>query len=806
MDKTGNNKNFTWIPFYMELANALMRYRNNRTPLVDWIYSELSKIESSGKPLIAYLHNMDKSNITDIDPFSVIAIFNRGIADEKRKLILENFKFLLSLKADVPTDFDGVPVLNAMKSFFFSWESDNAERIETLWAMFEKVLANEDFSKEFDYLQKCNGLKNNLTMALFWIKPYDYLSLDSKNREYLNGIGVSIKDDIDYSAYMDVNTKVKVYMHNGEIPYESYPMMSYHVWADDKEQVDYKIWLVGYSFNSTESQYDRFIKDSNWKAWFTDDKTSDQKLLKLSQKIKKGDILVLKSTSTKGENHNIPFLRVKAVGIVDSFAETCRKDKTTIVTYKVKYISTEEKDFEESVYGGYRKMIHKADKKAKSVIKYVNDLMKDKMNTSKYKEYIELLKANHNLVLTGAPGTGKTYMAKQIAKDMGAEVEFVQFHPSYDYTDFVEGLRPKDNDNGQIGFELTDGVFKAFCGKAVNNIKDSAKSVEELYKEHSFKESLFQFIYDAIDNGTEYKLSKGNVFTIEAMDEHRIIARNNSDIANKVIISVDMIMDLLNNNVTLENVKDVRKKYERKYNTQADSYVFTIVNSIRNMQADALLVNSAIEKVKPKDYVFIIDEINRGDISKIFGELFFAIDSGYRVKSSDIIHDKLENKVTTQYQNLITTGIFSRGFYIPENVYILATMNDIDRSVESMDFAMRRRFVWKEVKPNDTEDMLNTIDDSNKAKETMYRLNEEIEKAEGLGAEYSIGPAYFLKLKDNCGDINKLWKMNIEPLLKEYTRGLPNSSDLMSKFEKAFFRTSSTETTNNGADANSSDR
>lgn len=102
--------------------------------------------------------------------------------------------------------------------------------------------------------------------------------------------------------------------------------------------------------------------------------------------------------------------------------------------------------------------------------------------------------------------------------------------------------------------------------------------------------------------------------------------------------------------------------------------------------------------------------------------------------------------------------------------------------------------------------MLDTIDDSNKAKETMYRLNEEIEKAEGLGAEYSIGPAYFLKLKDNGGDINKLWKMNIEPLLKEYTRGLPNASDLMSKFEKAFFRTSSKETINNGADANSSER
>ena len=86
-------------------------------------------------------------------------------------------------------------------------------------------------------------------------------------------------------------------------------------------------------------------------------------------------------------------------------------------------------------------------------------------------EIINLLKANHNLILTGAPGTGKTYMACEVAKLMDAEIKFVQFHPSYDYTDFVEGLRPTNSIDGQIGFERKDGIFKEFCREAITNLK-----------------------------------------------------------------------------------------------------------------------------------------------------------------------------------------------------------------------------------------------------------------------------------------------------------------------------------------------
>ena len=114
-------------------------------------------------------------------------------------------------------------------------------------------------------------------------------------------------------------------------------------------------------------------------------------------------------------------------------------------------------------------------------------------------------------------------------------------------------------------------------------------------------------------------------------------------------------------------------------------------------------------------------------------------------------------------------------------------MNDIDRSVESMDFAMRRRFTWKEITPADTAYMLDKLDCATEAKATMERLNKVIEETDGLGAAYMIGPAYFLKLGENGGDFNKLWEMNIEPLLREYLRGFRKTKEILYKFSKAYY-------------------
>lgn len=539
-----------------------------------------------------------------------------------------------------------------------------------------------------------------------------------------------------------------------------------------------RYWCVGHIYNDEDSQWSRFIKEGVWEAWFND-KVTGQRQLKLAKKIKKGDIVIIKSSFTKGTNHDIPCVRIFAIGEVTSEEGSIRKEETwTIASYKVNYFWQGQIDFDGSKYGRYRRIIDECTDK--EIINYINSVRNDEP-TRKYAKYIELLEQNKNLVLTGAPGTGKTFMAKAIAKEMGCsddEIAFVQFHPSYDYTDFVEGLRPvRDSDN--FGFELRNGVFKDFCAKALQNFKDSEKPIERLQKESSVREILEDFIEEAIYNETVFETSgTKNSFSIVENNERTITVEVPANEKTRLVkLSKAELIDLMENEIPVTSGKDIQEHFHRKHRTQQDSYIFVLYNIIKKQAAKKPSVE--VSKVDTKNFVFIIDEINRGDISKIFGELFFAIDPGYRGE---------RGKVNTQYQNIIEdSDPFKDGFFVPENVYIIGTMNDIDRSVENMDFAMRRRFSWVEVTPNDTESMLDELSCVEEAKETMERLNKAIEETEGLGSAYMIGSAYFRKLGENGGDFDKLWKMNIEPLLREYLRGFRKTGEIMNQLSMAYF-------------------
>jgi len=407
--------------------------------------------------------------------------------------------------------------------------------------------------------------------------------------------------------------------------------------------------------------------------------------------------------------------------------------------------------------------------------------------------YSKMLLESKNIIFRGAPGTGKSYVARQIATDIvsnGSEndysklteeqknqIEFVQFHPSYDYSDFVEGLRPKINEDGTMGFELHDGIFKRFVDIARRNFEDSKKSKVILEQEVSVQAELKNF-FDNIEYGeTTFKTITGNKFIITDVDEVKkriyIDIPGNKTI-NKLILNIDEIRLMLESGSEFNKISDITSFFGKQFATQGYSYDFAIFKEIKSKRFKPSSVDENKEKLKK--YVFIIDEINRGEVSKILGELFFTIDPGYR---------GISGSVTTQYSNMHTNQ--HDKFYIPENIYIIGTMNDIDRSVESIDFAMRRRFRFIEIRAKDTQNMLDLLEDDalkDEAIARMDRLNEEILKVEDLNENYQIGASYFLKLK--ILDFDELWTDYIRPLLKEYIHGLYGEYDIMKRFETAY--------------------
>ena len=402
-----------------------------------------------------------------------------------------------------------------------------------------------------------------------------------------------------------------------------------------------------------------------------------------------------------------------------------------------------------------------------SIHRYVKAMNKNDINKQEREKkkmlYSDILKKSKNLILRGAPGTGKTHLAIDIANELtdGNEdqIGFVQFHPSYDYTDFVEGLRPVSNGDGVIEFKLEDGIFKKFCQKA--------KEAQKTGGQDNFDEAWDLYLEYVNSRDEKEYLTEFSYLTVNSRNNFNI---NYETKAKGTVLTKSYVYELY---------KDENYLKKPFYRNQGKKVLETLKKRF------GLKDYVSPTKINTdKNFVFIIDEINRGEISKIFGELFFSIDPGYRGE---------KGSVSTQYANLHETD---DKFYIPENVYIIGTMNDIDRSVDTFDFAMRRRFRFVEVTAESQVAMLDKElgIHAEEAKLRLRNLNAAIENVQELNSHYHIGPSYFLKLKDVDFDYELLWSDYLKPLLEDYLRGSYEEDETLETLKKAFDLTNNEQT------------
>ena len=385
-----------------------------------------------------------------------------------------------------------------------------------------------------------------------------------------------------------------------------------------------------------------------------------------------------------------------------------------------------------------------------------------------------ILFSSKNLILRGAPGTGKTYLAKEIAMELTGgnedQIEFVQFHPSYDYTDFVEGLRPVSNGDGAIEFKLQDGIFKQFCQKAKESQKTGGQD--------NFYESWDSYLAYINNSDEKEYLTKGSYLSVNSRQN---LSVNYDKGTSGWSLSRNYVYELYKN-PNYDKQKYYKSEGKKVLETLKKRFGLKDYISPTKINTD-------------KKFVFIIDEINRGEISKIFGELFFSIDKDYRGEKGSI---------STQYANLHETD---EKFYIPENVYIIGTMNDIDRSVDTFDFAMRRRFRFVEVT---AESQLYILDNEldgheEEAKKRLRNLNAVIENVQELNSHYHIGPSYFRNLKELDYDFELLWSDYLKPLLEDYLRGSYEEAETLETLKKAFDLTKNEQKEQAVADDNEGD-
>lgn len=807
----GKNTTYPWVAFYIEFANKLLAFANDRKPLVEIIKSVYEQIGIN-------LPKLEKDGaVFDIDPFTLFGLFNKGITTENRIKIITAFAEKLGVTATVPTEFEGVPVLNNQKATYYYFVGKGGrgdDDIDNLWKVFTSAVeyadkytdsSREEFIKYYDLCLNQKGVRWNITMGLYWVRPYTYINLDSRNRWFITNPVNTSADFVDMlpkfdnvpsgEEYLKLCKASTDFIASGNYTYSSLPELSASAWSTAKEDDEVE---------KTAAEVEKTFR--KWLATQLSENGTPLKGPTISNNAN-----AIKKVCTEMTLPEFPDLRyLFSVTDLDLF-----KQIREAILKHPDYKKIDKKHgngyLNSAITIWYEKfLVWLADGGEITEPEKVEAMPDGDVRTTHYWLYApgenaskweEFYKSGIMAIGWSAIGDLSAYatredMRKAMVDAWGNEKSYKipslatwQFANEIQQGDIIFVKRGRDTVIGR-GMVTSDYIYD-------DTVTDDYKHIREVKWTHSGEwphpgTAAMKTLTD-ISAYTEYITKLNDLFVEDTADEDEdqpeIVypAYTAEDFLSEVYMEAsdyNTLVAVLKNkkNIILQGAPGVGKTFAAKrlaYSIMGvkdkdrvmmvqfhQSYSYEdFIMGFRPSATGFELKKGAFynfckkaETDSDNDYFFIIDEINRGNLSKIFGELFMLIETDKRGIELQLLYS-------------------DERFSVPANVYIIGMMNTADRSLAMLDYALRRRFAFIDLKPGFETEGFRTYrmglenDKFNHLIAAVETLNNVISADDSLGDGFCIGHSYFCNLnQDGLDDqaLSAIVEFELIPLLKEY--------------------------------------